>query len=60
MSRHIRIEFGQEIGKVVFFDVSDTSSIDIIAGSLIDKKFRKRVPLRDDDPPHIQDEEDLL
>jgi deoxycytidine triphosphate deaminase len=53
-----KLEIGQPIGKVAFFDISDTNPIRVLTGSIIEQRFNRRVPLRDDDPVHPQTEEE--
>jgi deoxycytidine triphosphate deaminase len=54
----ISIRLGQRIGKIAFFDISDTSSVQILEGSIAEQKFKRRIPLRDDDPVPAWVEED--
>jgi len=56
LERPASISSEQIIGKVSFFDISDTYPIEVIPKSAQDEKFRKRRPLRDDDPVHVDDE----
>lgn len=59
LSIPVSIKLGQVIRKVAFFDVSDSSPIKVLEGSIVGQKFKKRVPLRDDDPvPDWVEEED--
>lgn len=51
-SKAVSISLGQIIGKVSFFDISDTYPIAIIEGSISEKTFARRRPSRDDDPVH--------
>jgi deoxycytidine triphosphate deaminase len=46
----VRLRLGQIIGKVSFFDISDTYPVQVIAGSIIQETFDRRRPQRDDDP----------
>jgi deoxycytidine triphosphate deaminase len=53
-SKSVTIRLGQIIGKVSFFDISDTYPISVIVGSISQSTFARRRPLRDDDPVHDQ------
>jgi deoxycytidine triphosphate deaminase len=44
------VRLGQAIGKVSFFDISDTYPIEIVPSSAQEEKFKQRYPRRDDDP----------
>lgn len=59
LSVGVRIRLGDRIGKVSFFDISDTYPVEIIAGSIAQRTFAKRRPRRDDDPvPSLVEEPD--
>lgn len=52
-SSEVAIEWQQKIGKVCFFDVSDTYPVfPPLKGKALASKFEARRPERDDDPPH--------
>jgi len=51
-SKTVSIRLGQIIGKVSFFDISDTYPISLIEGSISQRTFQRRRPSRDDDPVH--------
>jgi len=55
---NIDLEIGQIIGKVSFFDITDSLPIKVDMGSIIEDKFRRRLPLRDDDPVHPDPDDD--
>lgn len=58
LQRDAAVILGQRIGKVSFFDISDTYPIGIVPKSLQEDKFRRRASLRDDDPIPVDDEDD--
>jgi deoxycytidine triphosphate deaminase len=45
-----RIRLGEPIGKISFFDISDTYPVSVIKGSIQESTFKERRPRRDDDP----------
>jgi len=55
LDRDVALDRGVAIGKVSFFDISDTYPVELIPGSRAEQKFRRRRPDRDDDPVHPQD-----
>lgn len=55
-AKKVDVPLGQRIGKVTFFDISDTYPVEIKTGSFAAKKFATRRPLRDDDPVHTSEE----
>ena len=53
----VELTVTQVIGKLIFFDISDSGPIEVVPGSSIDMKFKRRKQmLRDDDPVHDVDE----
>lgn len=57
LPRTVTLSIGQIIGKVSFFDISDTYPIEMVPKSAQEEKFKRRRPLRDDDPVHIDKDE---
>jgi deoxycytidine triphosphate deaminase len=55
---NIVLEIGQIIGKVTFFDIADSHPVKIDFGSMIEDKFKRKKPLRDDDPVHEDPDDD--
>lgn len=52
-SSEVAIEWQQKIGKICFFDVSDTYPVfPPLKGKALASKFEERRPKRDDDPVH--------
>jgi deoxycytidine triphosphate deaminase len=49
-SKPVEIQLGWPIGKIKFFDVSDTYPIRDLTGTISEQKFRKRSEFRDTDP----------
>jgi deoxycytidine triphosphate deaminase len=50
LAKTVRIRLGDRIGKVSFFDISDTYPVSVIEGSILQTTFNERRPQRDDDP----------
>lgn len=50
------IRWKEKIGKVSFFDISDTYPIRVRPGSIQERTFKQRKPRRDDDPVHVFDD----
>jgi len=57
LSSVVRLRLGDSIGKISFFDISDTYPVSIIKGSIQEGTFRDRRPRRDDDPVPRESEE---
>lgn len=58
LSKRVNLRLGHRIGKIAFFDVSDSRPIQLIEGSVVEHKFKSRRPLRDDEPVPVWVEED--
>lgn len=52
-----RIRLGDRLGKISFFDISDTYPVNVIKGSILENTFKERRPRRDDDPVPNESEE---
>jgi len=50
LDRPVQVEYRERIGKVVFFDVSDTNPVGDIKGTLSEEDFRRREKLRGAEP----------
>ena len=52
-----RLRLYERIGKISFFDISDTYPVEVIEGSILQKTFNERRPRRDADPipPEVEE-----
>lgn len=57
LARPARLKLGDRIGKISFFDISDTYPVDVIKGSILERTFSERRPRRDADPIPRESEE---
>lgn len=57
LARPARLQLGERIGKISFFDISDTYPVEVIGGSILERTFNERRPRRDADPITRESEE---
>lgn len=58
LDREVVLKLGTSIGKVSFFDISDTYPVGILTGSVQERKFKQLLGHEDDDPIPTDDEDD--
>ena len=62
LTEPIHLKLGQKLGKLSFFDISDTYPIEMVAGSFQEKKFEERSKYEYDDGikyPEVDDDSEL-
>jgi deoxycytidine triphosphate deaminase len=57
LAKPIRLRLGERIGKISFFDISDTYPVSVIKGSILESTFNERHPQRDADAIPRESEE---